>query len=401
MKWPALYEGQASRIRRSAFERYLTAFEISAERRSRRRSDVERAARLQGATGGWDRVVSSRTILQLVQSESDRDSRRSTVQLRLRLGRALVRRSSSARSTTRFWCTARFTKPKSDNSRCDQPRSSGLYRQTGRFKELLGIYEKQRDLEGDNQARRAIQYQIAKLQETELGNVDEAIATYIAVLDDEPGDAPALAALDVLYKQLERWEPYADVLRKRIDLDLGEKELVDLKFRLGQTLEQHLGDAAGALENYREILFLDAQHEGARLALEKLLDKDELRAEAASILEHIYEERGDWEKLIGALRILSASEGDVARRVQLQRKIARIASEQLEDFGRAFDALAEGLKDDPAHEEIPRGDRAHGAGVGVVASAGVAVHDHRRRADRRAPGAWLLDAAGGHRREAR
>ncbi len=341
----ALYEGKVKEPQK-AFDRYQTAFEIAAAD-EQTALDMERAARLQGgATSGWERVVESyHSAIATAEKEADSSL---AVQLRLRLGRVLtdeLQRVDDALTAYRAVYEA-----EGENAEAISALER-LYRQTGRFKELLGIYEKQRDLEGDNQARRAIQYQIAKLQETELGNVDEAIATYNAVLEDEPGDAPALAALDVLYKQLERWQPYADVLRKRIDLDLGEKELVDLKYRLGQTLEQHLGDAAGALENYREILFLDAQHEGARLALEKLLQQDELRAEAASILEHIYEERGDWEKLIGALRILSASEGDVARRVQLQRKIARIASEQLEDFTRAFDALAEGLKDDPAHEE--------------------------------------------------
>ncbi len=340
----ALYEGKVKEPQK-AFDRYQTAFEIAASD-EQTALDMERAARQQArpaAGSAW----SSRTTRPSRTAEKESDSSLA-VQLRLRLGRVLtdeLQRVDDALTAYRAVYEA-----EGENAEAISALER-LYRQTGRFKELLGIYEKQRDLEGDNQARRAIQYQIAKLQETELGNVDEAIATYNAVLEDEPGDAPALAALDVLYKQLERWQPYADVLRKRIDLDLGEKELVDLKYRLGQTLEQHLGDAAGALENYREILFLDAQHEGARLALEKLLQQDELRAEAASILEHIYEERGDWEKLIGALRILSASEGDVARRVQLQRKIARIASEQLEDFTRAFDALAEGLKDDPAHEE--------------------------------------------------
>ena len=37
------------------------------------------------------------------------------------------------------------------------------------------------------------------------------------MLDDEPGDAPALAALDVLYGRLGRWEPYADILRRRMN----------------------------------------------------------------------------------------------------------------------------------------------------------------------------------------
>ena len=74
------------------------------------------------------------------------------------------------------------------------------------------------------------------------------------------------------------------------------------------------------------------------------MQTSELRAEAASILEAIYEERGDWLKLIGAAEILSASEGDVAKRVQLQRKIARVSAEQVKDYGRAFAALAAALR---------------------------------------------------------
>ena len=226
-----------------------------------------------------------------------------------------------------------------------------LYRQTSRHAELLGIYEKKRELSMDAAEKKAISYEIAKLYETEIKDVDKAIATYNAVLDDEPSDGRALAALDVLYRQLERWEPYVDVLRRRIELDVGEKELIDLKFRLAGTLEQHLADAPGALENYREILFLDTQHEGARTALEAFLTKEGQASEAASILETIYEERGDWKKLIGALEILANGEGDITRKVQLERKIARISADNLSDFDRAFTALAAALKDEPALAE--------------------------------------------------
>ena len=112
-------------------------------------------------------------------------------------------------------------------------------------------------------------------------------------------------ALDVLYRELERLGAYVDMLRRRIELDVDEAELIDLKFRLGRTLEKHTQRSRGALENYREILFLDAQHDGAREALEALLDNADLRAEAAAILEDIYEERGDWPKLVRALEILA------------------------------------------------------------------------------------------------
>src|SRR5262249_18400142 len=162
-----------------------------------------------------------------------------------------------------------------------------------------------------------ISYEIAKLYETEVKDLDRAIDTYNGVLNDEPTDAHALKALDVLYGHLERWEPYVDTLRRRIELDHNESEIIDLKFRLGQTLEKHIGDPAGALENYREILFLDSQHQGAREALELLLQNPDLRHEAAAILENIYEDRSDWPKLLVALDILAASEGESDKRVQL------------------------------------------------------------------------------------
>ncbi|HXR11899.1 MAG TPA: tetratricopeptide repeat protein, partial [Gaiellaceae bacterium] len=209
------------------------------------------------------------------------------------------------------------------------------------------------------------------LFETEIHDVDRAIATYRAVLDDEPADPRALASLDVLYSKTEAWEPFVEVLRNRIALDLPESELVDLKFRLGRALEQHLDDAAGALENYREILFLEPQHEGARLALEALLTNATLRAEAAGILESIYEERADYPKLIAALEILSEAEADPAGRVKLKRKIARISAESTGDFAGAFNALAAALKDDPSlletRSEIERVAETSGAHAKLVA----------------------------------
>ena len=193
------------------------------------------------------------------------------------------------------------------------------------------------------------------------------------MLEDEPSDVQALAALDVLYGRLGRWEPYVDVLRRRIELDVGEKELVDLKFRLGSTLEKHLGDVAGALENYREILFVDQSHEGARAALESML-AGELRSDAAQILESIYEERGDWPKLIHALEILSGAENDIEKRVGLKRKAARISAERVNDAAHAFAVLASALRDDPAlaetRDEIERIAEGSGAQHELVALYG-------------------------------
>ena len=336
----ALYEGKVKDPQR-AFERYASAFEL-APGDDRATEDLERAAK---GTSRWEEVVAAyRKAVEAADMNGDRGV---AVTLRLRLGRVLVdnlQRVDEALEAYRAVYDA-------DGENAEAIAAlERLYRSTSRYGDLLGIYEKKRELSATPEEKKAISYEIAKLYEEETKDVDRAIDTYVQILEDEPSDGRSLAALDVLYGRLTRWEPYVDVLRRRIELDVGETELIDLKFRLGQTLEQHLGDAAGALENYREILFLEAGHDGARTALEAML-QGELRADAAAILESIYEERAEWPKLIQALEILSASQGDVERRVALKRKAGRISAERLGDFKHAFAVLASALRDDPALAE--------------------------------------------------
>ncbi len=336
-----LYETKLKEPQR-AFERYLSAFEI-APGDERCIDDVERAAR---ATGGWDALIAAYGAA-ITKAEGDAEHDLG-ITLRLRLGRVLrdeVKRVDDALAQFRAVYDA------DGENEAAIGALEQLYRDTARFGELLGIYEKQRDLVTDAAAKKQIQYAIADLYEKEIKDPKSAIATYIQVLDDEPMDAQALAALDKLYQEQQEWEPYVDVLRKRIELDVGEQLLIDLKLRLGGALENHLGDPAGALENYREILLLEPGNDAARKALEAMLTREDLRAEAAGILEEIYEGRGDWEKLIQALEILASAENDVAGRVGLLRKVARTAAENLADLGRAFDAQARALKDDPSNAD--------------------------------------------------
>ncbi|HKQ68561.1 MAG TPA: hypothetical protein VJT73_04445, partial [Polyangiaceae bacterium] len=318
------------------------AFEI-APSDERCAGDLERAAKV---AGRWESVTTAYHEA-IVKAQDDGEPGLS-IALRLRLGRVLVdelNRVDDALSEFRAVYEA-----DSENSLA-LGALERLYRQASRYNDLLEIYEKKRELAVEPSDKKEILYSIARLYESEIKDRKKAIASYSAVLDDEPSDAVALSALDVLYREAKDYDAYVAVLRKRIELDLGDAELIDLKFRLGSTLEKHLKDSASALENYREILFLEPAHEGAREALEALLDDADLRAEAASILEGIYEVRGDWQKLVRALEILAEAEGDTARRVALQRKVARIAVDALGDVNLAFEAQAKALKDDPSVAE--------------------------------------------------
>lgn len=336
-----LYESKLKEPQK-AFERYLAAFEL-APGDAQCVEDVERAARV---TGGWDSLIAAYTK-SITRADEEGDTELG-INLRLRLGRVLL---DEVKRVDEALVQFRSVYEADGENAAAIAALERLYRETGRFSELLGVYEKKRDLTSDPDEKKQILYAIAELYESQIKDPNSAISTYCQVLDDEPMDAHALAALDKLYREQEQWELYVDVLRKRIEIDAGEGGIVDLKFRLGSTLEKHLSDPAGALENYREILVLDPANEPARLALEALLTNDELRAEAAGILQEIYEGRGDWEKLIQALEILAAAESNVAGRVTLLRKVAKTAADNLNDLTRAFDAQARALKDDPSNAE--------------------------------------------------
>ena len=325
-----------------AFERYLAAFEL-APGDARCIEDVERAAR---ATGGWAALIA--TYGHAVTRADAAAEHELAIGLRLRLGHVLRDEVNQVdEALAQFRAVYDF-----DGENVDAIGAlEQLYRDTGRFTDLLGIYEKKRDLTPDPKERRPILYAIAVLHENELKDPSSAVTTYLQVLDDERMDVQALAALDKLYRAQENWEEYADVLRKRIEITDEELLLVDLKYRLGVTLEKYLHNAAGALDNYREILLIDAGNDAARAELEAMLTHADLRAEAAGILEEIYESRGDWEKLIHALEILAAAAEEVSGRVRLLRKVARTAAASLNDLDRAFDAEARALKDDPANLE--------------------------------------------------
>ncbi|MCC6647034.1 MAG: tetratricopeptide repeat protein [Polyangiaceae bacterium] len=325
-----------------AFDRYLSAFGISAGDDTCR-EDAERLAK---ATGRWDDLITAyRGAIADADTNAERDL---GIALRLRLGRILVDevgRVDDALAEFRAVYDA-------DNENLDAITAlERLYRQTKKFDELLSIYDKKRELATSFEDKRETLFGIARLYESELSDTAKAIATYNAVLEEDPADAAALRALDKLFGETSAWTEYVDVLRRRIELEATDAELIDLKYRLGRTLEQHMSDPSGALGNYREILSLDASHEGARSALEALLAHAELAPEAASILEPIYEAREEWEKLIQALEILAKHEGDVDARVGLLRKVARTAAGCLGDLGRAFDSSARALKDDPASTE--------------------------------------------------
>ncbi|MEN9579287.1 MAG: hypothetical protein RJA70_2296, partial [Pseudomonadota bacterium] len=337
-----LYLGRAS-DKPKAFERLLQAFQL-APSDLQSQADVENAAKL---IGSWERLVAAYQAA--IEAEPS-----SSTPLRLRLGRILVEEVGDVDAALVHYTAVCADEPENEQA---LEALENLYIQADRPKDLLDVYERRAALTNDPTRRKEILFEIATLYDRKLERPADAITTFQKVLAEDSGDSAALASLDDLYSRTKQWAPYAEVLQRRIELEGSEHLVLELKYRLAQVEEKHLKHAEVALENYREILALSHDHAGARAALEAMLD-GALCAEAAAILENIYEISGEWEKLLDALEILVKSAVDVDDRVALLRKIAINAATQLGDPVRAFNAQARAVKADPtlaeAREELER-----------------------------------------------
>src|SRR6185436_15424591 len=138
----------------------------------------------------------------------------------------------------------------------------------------------------DLPARQATWKRIADILERQVGDVDEAIAANLAILDESPDDP---GALEILERRL-------SLLGKREALSRPELAArAEVLRRIAELLGGPLENAADALIRWREILEITPGDPGALAALEKLLGPgvdEALRLAAAEALEPVYESAG-------------------------------------------------------------------------------------------------------------
>ena len=98
----------------------------------------------------------------------------------------------------------------------------------------------------------------------------EAIEAWREVLEIDPHDFRALAALEKLFMQEARWEDAVDILERRSKALVNPTEQVDVLMQAASLWADKIGDGGSAAEVYERILQLDPSHQAASHELEKL-----------------------------------------------------------------------------------------------------------------------------------
>ncbi|MBO6939656.1 MAG: tetratricopeptide repeat protein [Deltaproteobacteria bacterium] len=140
---------------------------------------------------------------------------------------------------------------------------------------------------------RSLWLKTAMIQDTQLQDVDGAVAAYRKILDIEPADSEVLLALEELFRRTERWKDLVSVLRRRAEQAHDPEEQENLLVQMAAIHDEFLEDPETAITVYREILELDPGSPRALGALDDLFARQEMWSELADNVDRQLELAAD------------------------------------------------------------------------------------------------------------
>ncbi len=172
----------------------------------------------------------------------------------------------------------------------------------------------------------------AEIEEGQLGRTHQAIACCREVLELDPANRAALAALGRLCARSADWEGLLAAFEAEARAAREPRERAHRTFRAGEVLEERLGRIGDAIAAYRTALELDPDLVAARAALERL-----------------HEREGRWEELCALLEGELGALRSPAERIAQLFRMARLREERLSDLEGARALYVRILELDPGN----------------------------------------------------
>lgn len=200
--------------------------------------------------------------------------------------------------------------------------------------ELTTIFEARIEAaEVEDEERLVLLEKLAVIARDRLFKPDDAQRYYRRIIELQPTNAGAMAALEDIYSSTRRWDDLSEVYRKRLEVtDDVDARLATLR-GLAKLQEDQLGDLEAAAQSYRTILTL-SENDAASL----------------DALTRIYRNRGQWAELAAVLeQKLELSSSDTSR-IPLIFELAQLHATRLQEPQRAVEEFLSVLELDGSHE---------------------------------------------------
>ena len=386
----ALYEGKVKDPQK-AFDRYLAAFELfpGDERTS---DDVERVARRSPAR--WDEVVAA--YRRAIDAGRLRTASATTgIMLRLRLGRVLVENVAEGRRGARR--LPRRLRRRRRERRGDRARSSGSIGR--RRASPISSASTRRSATSRTTAdeKKAINYEIAQaLRERDQGRRqgDRHVRRRSSRTSRATRRRSRRSTCST--DGSARWEPYVDVLRRRIELDVGESGAHRSQVPPRADAREAPGRSRRARSRTTARSSSSTRSTRARVRRSRRCSTATCAPKPRRSSSRSTRSAATGRSSSTRSRSSAPAKADIEKRVALKRKAARISAERVNDSAHAFAVLASALRDDPALAETRDEIEAHRRRRPArSASSSRSTASSPTSSDRRGARARLLDA---HRR---
>jgi tetratricopeptide (TPR) repeat protein len=171
--------------------------------------------------------------------------------------------------------------PTDDRSAVDLERSAGAASKVAEAAQLMDRVAAAESGESAN----ALILRAGRLYAGPIGNTDEAITRFRAVLDRDADSRDALAALDELFRKTSRWSDLHGVLERRLERAEGPDERREVLYAIGALSEGELNKPESAVDTYVAVLTEYGDETEALRRLDALYTRLERWEELASILE--------------------------------------------------------------------------------------------------------------------
>jgi tetratricopeptide (TPR) repeat protein len=220
------------------------------------------------------------------------------------------------------------------------------------YHELVGVYEERLAEIYDTALLKRLHTKVARLAEEVLHDDSKAEEHYRAALDTEGEDEELLRSLDGVLQRLGRWSDLVEVIERQIQVVAEPGRQSELYYRVGELRRSEHDDLDGAFAAFRSALEREATHEGARDAMEQLLENESYRTPVLDVLEPIYEEHGQHDKLAQLLETRLSTLADPLDRTSLLERIAALHEERRGALDDALGAYGRALDEDPGNARV-------------------------------------------------
>ncbi len=227
----------------------------------------------------------------------------------------------------------------------------------GDHAEVYKLLVRRAEVEAGGSTVRELRHRAAKVARDELKDAPAAIGLFEQILDDQPSDDVAAAALRELYEKEGRSKDLLKLLERLVDQADSTAARATLRVDAAR-ISDSIGSDSEAVDILRAVLEEDPAHEAASLHLSRMFEKTSRDDELAELLAQQID--------------LATGRGDASAELRFRVRLGEVQETRLGNAEKAIETYRAILERDPNHDGAllalarlheSRGERADAAKV--------------------------------------